>query len=70
MGEGQARLAWLLFKQSCGLQEEPASPEVGELLRKGGGGPGKWESFVGRERWVSVRIFLTAFLPSSPGSQY
>lgn len=36
MGEGQARLAWLLFKQSWGLQEEPASQ-------------GRWESFSERE---------------------
>lgn len=39
MGEGQARLAWLLFKQSWGLQEEPASQ-------------GRWESFSEREGWA------------------
>lgn len=26
-----------------------------------------WESFMGRERWVSVGIFLTAFMPSGLG---
>lgn len=39
----------------------------GRVSRKGRGGPGKWESFMGRERWVSVGLFLTVVMPSGLG---